>query len=83
MHIKKKCTSVNFAGSYFCYDTPGALADNFKDDLHLNTSQFTLVYSIYSWPNVILCFIGGYLVDRYVLILFYQKLLLANALYIH
>lgn len=52
-------------GSYFCYDTPGALVDNFKDDTHLTTSQFTLLYSIYSWPNVILCFIGGYLVDRY------------------
>lgn len=52
-------------GSYFCYDTPGALADNFKEDSHLNTSQFALLYSIYSWPNVILCFIGGYLIDRY------------------
>ncbi|KAM3964851.1 lysosomal dipeptide transporter MFSD1 [Aphomia sociella] len=52
-------------GSYFCYDTPGALVDNFKDDSHLNTSQFAMLYSIYSWPNVILCFIGGYLVDRY------------------
>ncbi|XP_068621039.1 lysosomal dipeptide transporter MFSD1-like [Battus philenor] len=52
-------------GSYFCYDTPGALADNFKSDSHLNTSQFALLYSIYSWPNVILCFIGGYLIDRY------------------
>ncbi|KAJ2953687.1 hypothetical protein O0L34_g1304 [Tuta absoluta] len=51
-------------GSYFCYDTPGALADNFKDDSHLNTSEFALLYSIYSWPNVILCFIGGYLIDR-------------------
>lgn len=54
------------SGSYFCYDTPGALADNFKDDSHLNTSQFALLYSIYSWPNVVLCFIGGYLVDRYI-----------------
>ncbi|CAH4005242.1 unnamed protein product [Pieris brassicae] len=52
-------------GSYFCYDTPGALADNFKGDSHLNTSQFALLYSIYSWPNVVLCFIGGYLIDRY------------------
>lgn len=57
---------IIFPGSYFCYDTPGALADNFKDDAHLNTSQFALLYSIYSWPNVILCFIGGYLIDRYV-----------------
>ncbi|KAJ0181914.1 hypothetical protein K1T71_002636 [Dendrolimus kikuchii] len=52
-------------GSYFCYDTPGALVDNFTDDMHLNTSQFALLYSIYSWPNVVLCFIGGYLIDRY------------------
>lgn len=52
-------------GSYFCYDTPGALADNFKGDTHLSTSQFALIYSIYSWPNVVLCFIGGYLIDRY------------------
>ncbi|XP_038222171.1 major facilitator superfamily domain-containing protein 1-like [Zerene cesonia] len=52
-------------GSYFCYDTPGALADNFKSDSSLNTSQFALLYSIYSWPNVVLCFIGGYLIDRY------------------
>lgn len=58
--------SKTFSGSYFCYDSPGALADNFKDDSHLNTSQFALLYSIYSWPNVILCFIGGYLIDRYV-----------------
>lgn len=61
---------LNFTGSYFCYDTPAALADNFKDDTHLNTSKFTLLYSIYSWPNVILCFIGGYLIDRWVQCLF-------------
>lgn len=51
-------------GSYFCYDNPGALQDNFKADLHMSTTQFVLLYSIYSWPNVILCFIGGYLIDR-------------------
>ncbi|GBP60911.1 Major facilitator superfamily domain-containing protein 1 [Eumeta japonica] len=50
-------------GSYFCYDTPGALANYFKKDSHLNTSQFAWLYSIYSWPNVVLCFIGGYLID--------------------
>lgn len=50
-------------GSYFCYDNPGALQDNFKSDLQLSTSKFVLLYSIYSWPNVILCFIGGFLLD--------------------
>lgn len=51
-------------GSYFCYDNPGALRDHFKPDLDINTTQFTLLYSIYSWPNVVLCFIGGFLIDR-------------------
>ncbi|KAF3426730.1 hypothetical protein E2986_01570 [Frieseomelitta varia] len=50
-------------GSYFCFDNPGALQDNFKTDLQMPTSQFVLLYSIYSWPNVILCFIGGFLLD--------------------
>ncbi|XP_063696106.1 major facilitator superfamily domain-containing protein 1-like isoform X1 [Culicoides brevitarsis] len=54
---------VGFA-SYFCYDNPGALQDNFKSDLGLSTTQFVVLYSIYSWPNVILCFIGGFLMDR-------------------
>nr|XP_050864060.1 major facilitator superfamily domain-containing protein 1-like isoform X1 [Vespula vulgaris] len=50
-------------GSYFCFDNPGALQDNFKTDLQMSTSKFVLLYSIYSWPNVILCFIGGFLLD--------------------
>ncbi|KAL0105712.1 hypothetical protein PUN28_015880 [Cardiocondyla obscurior] len=50
-------------GSYFCFDNPAALQDNFKADLHMSTSTFVWLYSIYSWPNVILCFIGGFLLD--------------------
>lgn len=50
-------------GSCFCFDNPGALQDNFKTDLHITTSKFILLYSIYSWPNVIFCFIGGFLLD--------------------
>ncbi|XP_034173235.1 lysosomal dipeptide transporter MFSD1 isoform X2 [Osmia lignaria lignaria] len=50
-------------GSYFCFDNPGALQDNFKTDLHMSTSKFVWLYSIYSWPNVVLCFIGGFLLD--------------------
>lgn len=51
-------------GSYFCYDSPGALQDVVKDKLHLSATEFSLLYSIYSWPNVVLCFIGGFLIDR-------------------
>nr|CAD7194850.1 unnamed protein product [Timema douglasi] len=53
-----------FSGSYFCYDNPGALQDNFISDLGLTTSEFVYLYSWYSWPNVVLCFVGGFLIDR-------------------
>ncbi|XP_050425952.1 major facilitator superfamily domain-containing protein 1-like [Adelges cooleyi] len=51
-------------GSYFCYDNPGALQDNFLKDMNLTTSQFVYLYSWYAWPNVILCIVGGFLIDR-------------------
>ncbi|KAL1124000.1 hypothetical protein AAG570_001770 [Ranatra chinensis] len=51
-------------GSYFCYDNPGALQDVIIRDLSLSTTEFTYLYSSYSWPNFVLCFIGGFLIDR-------------------
>ncbi|XP_030382970.1 major facilitator superfamily domain-containing protein 1 isoform X2 [Scaptodrosophila lebanonensis] len=51
-------------GSYFCYDNPAALQDVFKKEMDLNATEFTLIYSIYSWPNIVLCFVGGFLIDR-------------------
>ncbi|KAJ8966405.1 hypothetical protein NQ317_009637 [Molorchus minor] len=51
-------------GSYFCYDNPAALQNYLRKELNISETQFTMLYSIYSWPNVILCFIGGFLIDR-------------------
>lgn len=65
-----------YSGSYFCFDNPGALQDNFIQDMDLSTSQFVYLYSWYSWPNVIMCFIGGFLIDRcYNLYFFYLYIL--------
>lgn len=50
-------------GSYFCFDTPSALLDIFKRDLNLTSTEFSLFYSLYSWPTVILCVVGGILID--------------------
>ncbi len=51
-------------GSYFCYDGPGALQDEITRDMRIDTAQFSALYAWYSWPNVILCFFGGFLIDR-------------------
>uniref|UniRef100_A0A2K6UCX5 Lysosomal dipeptide transporter MFSD1 n=1 Tax=Saimiri boliviensis boliviensis TaxID=39432 RepID=A0A2K6UCX5_SAIBB len=51
-------------GSYFCYDNPAALQTQIKRDMQVNTTKFMLLYAWYSWPNVVLCFFGGFLIDR-------------------
>ncbi|XP_074154185.1 lysosomal dipeptide transporter MFSD1 isoform X2 [Sminthopsis crassicaudata] len=51
-------------GSYFCYDNPAALQTQIQADMGLHTASFMLLYSWYSWPNVVLCFFGGFLIDR-------------------
>ncbi|XP_072180435.1 lysosomal dipeptide transporter MFSD1-like [Diadema setosum] len=51
-------------GSYFCYDNPAALQDQIKEAMNVDTTRFMLLYSLYSWPNVVLCFCGGFLLDK-------------------
>ncbi|XP_059186655.1 major facilitator superfamily domain-containing protein 1 isoform X2 [Centropristis striata] len=51
-------------GSYFCYDNPASLQTQVIQDLNLNTAKFMQLYAWYSWPNVVLCFFGGFLLDR-------------------
>ncbi|XP_030072155.1 lysosomal dipeptide transporter MFSD1 [Microcaecilia unicolor] len=51
-------------GSYFCYDNPAALQTQVQQDMKVNTATFMQLYAWYSWPNVILCFFGGFLIDR-------------------
>ena len=33
-------------------------------DMEVQTDKYVLLYSLYSYPNVILCFFGGFLLDR-------------------
>eukprot|EP00117_Sycon_ciliatum_P049685 scpid55234/ scgid0410/ Major facilitator superfamily domain-containing protein 1 len=51
-------------GSYFCYDNPAALQSTIQQVMKVDTEQFELLYSLYSWPNVVLSAFGGFLIDR-------------------
>jgi len=53
-----------YSGSYYVYDNPSALQDVMKNDLKIDTAAFTNLYAVYSYPNVILCCFGGFLIDR-------------------
>ncbi|CAK8682914.1 lysosomal dipeptide transporter MFSD1-like [Clavelina lepadiformis] len=53
-------------GQGFCTDTPAALHDQIVEKLNIDEATFMGLYSWYSWPNGIMCLIGGYLIDRYI-----------------
>ena len=37
---------------------------HFVQDMGVKTDKYVMLYSLYSYPNVILCFFGGFLLDR-------------------
>ena len=51
-------------GSYFCMDNPSALHNEFREDLDMSEVEFMNLYAWYSWPNVVLSFVGGFLIDK-------------------
>jgi MFS family permease len=73
-------------GSYFCFDNPGALQREIKDAMDISTYQFANLYAWYSWPNVLLPIVGGYLMDsvfgiRIGTIIFAMFIILGQALF--
>ncbi|XP_022686793.1 major facilitator superfamily domain-containing protein 1-like isoform X2 [Varroa jacobsoni] len=50
-------------GSYFCYDNPAALQKHIMEDMNVTDADYANLYSWYSYPNVILCFFGGFFID--------------------
>ncbi|OQS05172.1 Major Facilitator Superfamily (MFS) [Thraustotheca clavata] len=61
--------ALNIGNSY-CYDNPSALKSQLQEHFHEMGSHeyemaFNLLYTVYSIPNIILPFFGGYLTDRF------------------
>ena len=51
-------------GSYFAYDSIGAIAPMIIEAMHIGREQIGMMYSFYSWPNIVMVFFGGFLIDR-------------------
>lgn len=58
------CICILGFGNYFCYDSPSAIEVQIENAMSINTGQFTSLYAWYSWPNIIMCFFGGLLIDK-------------------
>jgi MFS family permease len=51
-------------GSYYCYDIPGVLKNQIEQDFSIKPTQYSLLYTVYSIPNMILPLIGGIILDK-------------------
>jgi MFS family permease len=57
---------VMMIGNYYCYDNPAALKTQIQAQMGNPSdyeTMYSLLYTVYSIPNVILPFFGGYFVD--------------------
>jgi MFS family permease len=51
-------------GNYFCYDNPAVMETTLEEAPYdLKTSQYALLYSVYSIPNMVLPLFGGIFLD--------------------
>ena len=51
--------------NYYCYDNPSALMTQLEESTGMDDDMFALTYSVYSLPNMVLPFFGGYCCDRF------------------
>ena len=61
-------TCVMMIGNYYCYDIPAALHSQMDDYFGKQSdfeTYFSLLYTVYSVPNIILPFFGGYFTDKF------------------
>ena len=56
--------SLLLLGSYFAYDSIGALAPTLMEALHLNRSDIGNLYTAYSVAAILIVFFGGMLYDK-------------------
>lgn len=56
--------SMAMFGNYYVYDCIGPLADVLKSQLGFSDSNIGLLNAIYSFPNIIMVLVGGFIIDR-------------------
>ncbi len=56
--------SLAMFGNYYIYDSISPLADLLKTQLGFSDSNIGLLNAIYSFPNIIMVLVGGFIIDR-------------------
>ena len=52
--------------SYYCIECIAGLEERLIKIEHYDTTRYDFLFSVTAWPNVVLCLIGGFLIDKIV-----------------
>ncbi|OMJ89247.1 hypothetical protein SteCoe_8635 [Stentor coeruleus] len=52
-------------GTYYVHDNPAPLNLELIDELDINSVKYNMFYSVYSFPNIFLPLLGGFLIDSF------------------
>ena len=52
-----------YFGAYYCYDNFGPIETEIKEELNIDSAQYLLLYSVYSYPGCFMPVLGGMLMD--------------------
>lgn len=58
------CSSIFMTGNYYCFDIPGAIRQKITDTSDLSDTEVSLLYTVYSYPNIVLPIFGGLFLDK-------------------
>ena len=53
-----------YFGPYYCYDNFGPIETEMKAQLKINSEEFLLLYSVYSWTGCFMPFVFGIMMDK-------------------
>ena len=51
-------------GQYFCYDNPSVIEKQMEETLGIDNEQWSMFFTVYSLPNILLPLTGGIFVDK-------------------
>lgn len=69
MHVKSRWYALFLMvfilfGSYFCYDNPTELEDMIEQKFDVSQTQYSLLYTSYSLPNMVIPVCGGIILSK-------------------
>ena len=56
--------SYTYFVSFYCADSPGGLESTIINVMDIDTTHYDMLLSVPAWPTIVLCLIGGIIVDK-------------------